>query len=262
MCCVEDRDVGCLVGDDAVGLGPQPAGCGGVGELRGPRLAGQRVDVRIAEPGPVAGAGLVSRLAAQQRAEESRRGGEVGAPSSSDTDLDLGAGVVEVGEELIIGDCVQAGPVSQIIEEPDKVGACRLARHVIEAPDGHRHVRRAGFPDKPARLLHVRAMPAPVPGAGRKGAIALVAREVRREHLARRGGLTGGEVVELQDPVAIDGVVDGLPGLDVRERRLAGVERGKTSVQLEAGIDAGRVPDREGLIAAGRVVPSGRPGRR
>ena len=58
--CVEDRDVGGLVGDDAVDLGPQPAGHGGVGELRGPRLAGQLVDVGIAELGPVLGAGLVS----------------------------------------------------------------------------------------------------------------------------------------------------------------------------------------------------------
>ena len=78
---VVERDVGCLVGDDAVGLGPQPPGGGGVGELRGLRLAGQRVNVRIAEPGPVVGAGLVGRLAAQQGAEEGGRGGEVGAPS-------------------------------------------------------------------------------------------------------------------------------------------------------------------------------------
>ena len=58
--CVEDRDVGGLVSDDAVDLGPQPAGRGGVGELRGPRLAGQRVDLGIAELGPVLGAGRVS----------------------------------------------------------------------------------------------------------------------------------------------------------------------------------------------------------
>ena len=89
--CVEDRDIGCLVGGDAVGLGPQPPGGGGVGELRGLRLTDQRVNMRIAEPGPVVGDGLVGRLAAQQRAEESRRGGEVGAPSCSDTDLDLEA---------------------------------------------------------------------------------------------------------------------------------------------------------------------------
>ena len=93
---VVDRDVGCLVGDDAVGLGPQPAGGGRVGELRRLRLAGQRVNVRIAEPGPVVGAGLVRRLAAQQGAEEGGRGGEVGAPSCPDTDLDLEARVVEV----------------------------------------------------------------------------------------------------------------------------------------------------------------------
>jgi hypothetical protein len=88
-----------------------------------------------------------------------------------------------------------------------------------------------------------------------------VAGEVRREHLARRGGLTGGEAVELYDPGAIDGVADGLPCLDVRERRLQGVQRGITSALLEAGMDAGRVPDGERLIAAGekyrQVGPAG-----
>ena len=258
---VVDRDVGGLVGDDAVGLGPQPAGRGGVGELRGLRLAGQRVDVRIAEPGPVVGDGLVGRLAAQQGAEEGRRGGEVGAPSCSDTDLDLEARVVEVSPEPVVGDRVQAGPVSQIVEEPDEVGACRLARAVVEAPDGHRHVRGPGFPHQPQRLRHVRAMPGPVPGAGRVGAIALVAGEVRREHLARRGGLAGGDVVELDDPGAIDGVVDSLPGLDVRERRQAGVERDISGIQPEADVDPGRVPDRERLIVTGekerQVGPAG-----
>jgi alkanesulfonate monooxygenase SsuD/methylene tetrahydromethanopterin reductase-like flavin-dependent oxidoreductase (luciferase family) len=67
---VVDRDIGCLVGGDAVGLGPQPSGGGGVGELRRLRLAGQRVNMRIAKPGPVVGDGLVGRLAAQQGAEE------------------------------------------------------------------------------------------------------------------------------------------------------------------------------------------------
>src|SRR5690242_1528192 len=137
FCCVVNRDVGGLVGDDVVGLGPQPPGRGGVSELRRPRLAGQRVDVRIAKPGQVLGAGLVNRLATQRGAEESRRGGEVRAPSPSDTDLHIGAGTV-AGVELISGDCVQGGPVPQVIEEPDEVGACRLTRRIIEAPDGHR----------------------------------------------------------------------------------------------------------------------------
>jgi hypothetical protein len=39
---------------------------------------------------------------------------------------------------------------------------------------------------------------------------------------------------ELHDPGAIDGVVDGLPGLEVRERRLAGVERGISSEVFSA----------------------------
>jgi F420-dependent oxidoreductase-like protein len=242
--CVENRDIGCLVGNDAIGLGPQPPGRGGVGELRRLRLAGQRVDVRIAELGPVESAGLVSRLAAQHGAEERRRGGEVGAPSC-ETGLDLGAVVAEVGEELICGNCVQAGLVSQLIEEPDEVGAFRLIRGIVAAPNGHRHVHRAGFPDKQSRLIHVRAMPGPVPGADRGGAIALVARKVRWEHMARRGGLTGGELVELQGPLAIDGVADGLPRLDVRERRLAGVEREIIGAHFETGVDPGRVPDGE-----------------
>ena len=66
---------------------------------------------------------------------------------------------------------------------------------------------------------------------------------------------------ELQDPGAIDGVVDGLPGLEVRERRLAGVERGKLSAVLDAEIDAGRIPDGQRLKVAGlqvrQVAPAG-----
>jgi hypothetical protein len=58
-------------------------------------------------------------------------------------------------------------------------------------------------------------------------------------------------VVELDDPGAIDGVADGLPGLEVRERRLAGVEGNKTSAHLGAEIDAGRVLDGQRLIVAG-----------
>src|SRR5690348_1072528 len=92
---------------------------------------------------------------------------------------------------------------------------------------------------------------APVPGAGRVGAIALVAGEVGREHLARHGGLTGSEAGELDDPGAIDGVVDGLAGLEVRERRLAGVEGSKLSAVIDAGIDAGRIPDGQRLKVGG-----------
>ena len=58
-------------------------------------------------------------------------------------------------------------------------------------------------------------------------------------------------MVELDDPGAIDGVVDGLPGLDVRERRQAGVERGIFGAHLEAEVDAGRIPDGERPIASG-----------
>jgi hypothetical protein len=56
---VEDRDPWCLVGDDAIHLLPQLPGGGGVGRLRRLRLAGELVDVRIAEPGEVAGVGGV-----------------------------------------------------------------------------------------------------------------------------------------------------------------------------------------------------------
>ena len=52
---------------------------------------------------------------------------------------------------------------------------------------------------------------------------------------------------ELQDPGAIDGVVDGLPGLEVGERREAGVERGIRSALLGVEKDAGRILDGQGL---------------
>jgi F420-dependent oxidoreductase-like protein len=109
---VVDRDVGGLVGDDAAGLSPQPPGRGGVGSLRCQRLAGQRVDLRMAKPCQVLGAGLVGRLAAQHGAEERRRGGEVGAPSPH-TDLDVEARVVDGVVVLVPGDRVQPGPVSR-----------------------------------------------------------------------------------------------------------------------------------------------------
>jgi hypothetical protein len=66
---------------------------------------------------------------------------------------------------------------------------------------------------------------------------------------------------ELQDPGAVDGVVDGLPGLEVRERREAGVERGIISARLGEEKDAGRILDGQGLKVAflqGRQVGPGR----
>jgi hypothetical protein len=74
-----------------------------------------------------------------------------------------------------------------------------------------------------------------------------VAGEVRREDLARHCGLARGEVEELEDPGAIDGVADGLPGLAVGKRRLAGVEKDIIGAQLEAGVDTGRVLNRQRL---------------
>src|SRR5436190_18785925 len=66
---VEDRDPGSLVGDVAVDAGPQFPGGGRIGRLRRLRLAGQLVDVMIAELGQVGGAGgiLVERAAGQDR---------------------------------------------------------------------------------------------------------------------------------------------------------------------------------------------------
>src|SRR5262249_58158672 len=88
-------------------------------------------------------------------------------------------------------------------------------------------------------------MPVSVLGATCVGAVALVAGKVSRKNLARCGGLIRGEVEELNDAGAIDGIVDGLPCLKVAERRLAGVEEGILDTQLEAEVDAGRVPDCE-----------------
>jgi hypothetical protein len=88
----------------------------------------------------------------------------------------------------------------------------------------------------------------------------VVAGKVSREHLAGRGGLTGGEVEELKDPVAVDGVIDCLPGLDAGERWLAGVEENIVSAQLEAEVDMSRVPDGEGLVVLveyGEIGPAG-----
>src|SRR5262249_30202504 len=41
------------------------------------------------------------------------------------------------------------------------------------------------------------------------------------------------------------GIVDGLPCLKITERRLAGVEENILDTQLEAEVDAGRIPDCE-----------------
>jgi hypothetical protein len=40
------------------------------------------------------------------------------------------------------------------------------------------------------------------------------------EYLAGHCALAGGEVVKPEDPAAVDGVVDGLPGLEAAKRRL------------------------------------------
>src|SRR5207237_1392880 len=84
-------------------------------------VVGWRVGLWTAKPGQVLVPRLVSWLAGQQGAEETRRGGEVGAPSGSDNDLDVEVRVVDVGVELVRGDRVQAGPVAQVVEEPDEV---------------------------------------------------------------------------------------------------------------------------------------------
>src|SRR6185437_4904255 len=86
--------------------------------------------------------------------------------------------------------------------------------------------------------------------------------EVGWEQLAGHRGLARGEVAELEDPAAVDGVVDGLPGLEAGERRLAGVQEQKFSPQLQAGVHAGRVPGRERLTVAAeggghQVSPAG-----
>src|SRR5262245_33062893 len=93
------------------------------------------------------------------------------------------------------------------------------------------------------RLRHVRAAPGAVLGAAREGAVALMAGKISGKDLARCGGLFRVELEELNDPGAIDGIVDGLPCLKIAERRSAGVEEGILDAQLEAEVDASRVPD-------------------
>src|SRR6185312_8223630 len=115
-CCLgEERDPGSLVGEDTVDAGPQLPGGGRVGLLRRLRLVGQLVGVRIAELGEVAGAGgiLVKGAAAQDRAEEVRRGGKVCSPARA-AHLDLAAGIAGRGVELVIGHMAHGGPVSQL----------------------------------------------------------------------------------------------------------------------------------------------------
>ena len=223
------------------------------------RLAGQLVGVRVAELGLVGV--LVIRAAAQDGQEEFRCGGEVGAPSV-EPGLNLAVDVADRGEEPAIGHCALVGPVSEVFEHPDEVGAQSPAREVLEDPHGHRHVRGVGIFGQAPGFGHVRAVPDPVFGAGGVGAVAAVAGEVGWEQLAGHRGLARGEVAELEDPGAVDGVADGLPGLEAGERRLSGVEEQKFSRQLQAGVHAGRVTGRERLTVAAvggghQVSPSG-----
>ena len=184
------------------------------------------VDVRIAELGEVGGAGgiLVERAAGQDREEEVRRGGNVCCPAG-EAQLDLVAGIVGRGVELVIGHVAQGGPVSQLPEQTGRGRRRRVCRSRLVVPHGHRHVRGAGLVSEPHRLGQVGAVPGAVLRAGRVGAVGLVAGGTGRQDLACRGGLAGGvEAEQLDDPGAVDGVVDGLPGLEAGERRLAGVE--------------------------------------
>ena len=102
-------------------------------------------------------------------------------------------------------------------------------------------------------------MPGPVLDAGRVGAIALVTGKIGWEDLARHSGFTRGEVEELEDSGTVDGVVDRLPCLDARKRRLATVEKPKCISQFESDVHAGRVPIRQRLIVGadcGHVSPA------
>ena len=131
----------------------------------------------------------------------------------------------------------------------DEVGADRFAEGVLVVPHGHRHVRGAGLLSEPHRRGQVGAVPGAVLRAGRVGAVALVAGGTGRQDLACRGGLAGGvEAEELDDPGAVDGVVEGLPGLEAGEWRLPGVEEQERGDELEAGVDPGRVPDGERAV--------------
>lgn len=116
-------------------------------------------------------------------------------------------------------------PGIRAFEEPDEVGAHRPGAETFEGPDGHWHVRGVGLFGKAPGFGHVRAMPDPVLGAGGVGAVALVAGKVGGEHLAGHRALAGGEVVKLEDPGAVDGVVNRLAGLEAGKRRLPGIEK-------------------------------------
>src|SRR5205823_4957511 len=149
---------------------------------------------------------------------------EVSAPCE-EAYLDLVAGVGAGRDEPVEGHPAQAGPVPEIFEQLDEVRAHRPVREAIDGPDGHRHVRRAGLVGKPPGLGHIWAMPDPVLDAGRVGAVALIAGEAGRQDLACHSGLAGAVAEELEHPGTLDGIVDGLPGLEAGERRLAGVEK-------------------------------------
>ena len=205
--------------------------------------------MRIAELGEVAGAGgiLVKGAAAQDRAEEVRRGGKVCSPARA-AYLDLAAGIAGRGEELVIGHIAHGGPVSQLPEHLDEVGADRFAEEVSTRSPARAwcRTRAPAAPPWPGRGRATRRpLRRPCRGsrAGSWGA--------GRQDLACQGGLGGAEAEKLDDPGAVDGVVEGLPGLEAGEWRLPGVEEQEIGAKLEAGVDPGRVPD---LERAGRLA--------
>src|SRR2546421_718917 len=83
----------------------------------------------------------------EQRAEEFRRGGKV-FPPAGEAYWDLAAGIAGRGPELAFGHIAPGGPVSQLPEPLNEVGAARFAPGV---PHGPRHVRGAGLVREPHR---------------------------------------------------------------------------------------------------------------
>ena len=124
------------------------AAAGSVAAPPAPRWPAGRREGRRTRRGCRAGGILVKGAAAQDGEEEVRCGGEVGTPSG-EAHLDLAAGVAEPCEELGQRALCAGGPVSEIFEQPDKVGAHRLSREVLDDPNGHRHVRGAGILRQP-----------------------------------------------------------------------------------------------------------------
>ena len=134
-------------------LGPQLPGGGGVGELRRLRLAGQLVDVRIAELGQVAGARARQPSGSSARGRRSRRAGK-SAPHPAPIPIwILRRGLPDAVEELVIGHRVQAGPVSQSSGAPGRGRSRPVCPKRHEAPHGHRHVRGAGLAAPAARAV-------------------------------------------------------------------------------------------------------------